>query len=80
MRPGIEHEIPNLPRFLQAHPRSTHYLRKAVERYDRIPEGPEKKRAGDWLNLHLGTALLRQAEIDQKAYGKILSMLTRESA
>ncbi len=78
MRPGIEHEIPNLPRFMQAHPRSTHFLRKALERYERLPDGPEKKRAADWLNLRLGTALLRQSEIDRKAYGQILSVLSKE--
>jgi hypothetical protein len=50
---GIERDAPNWNRFLKKYPKGRHFLSKIAERYDQLPEGPQKKRLSELVNLEL---------------------------
>lgn len=73
----INTQIPNWKRFREKYPDESGVADEFEIRYGNIPEGEEKKRLANLMNVELGVVLLRETEIDREAFSKMLSAIAK---
>lgn len=73
----LELDAPNWKRFLKRYPEYAEYAAGFETRYDGMLDSKAKTKLAKLVNVELGIALLKETEIDQEAFSKMLSAIAK---